>query len=179
MAWVYGGPMLSGEAPPNSGDAASLPDPAQIETLPELAAALKALRHGLSYGALDRAVGGRAKTPVLPPSTLSDMLNGRSVPSRDTVVKFLTACGLQDVDQQPWLAAWERVDTSHLRRPAGAVRVRQAQPRLLGVHASIQVEPGVEGLPVYVPRDADADLRSAVTATAIGAGSCWSRAPRR
>jgi hypothetical protein len=170
MATFYGGSMLSGEASPNSGDNASPTDPARIETLPELATALKALRHGLSYGALDRAVGGRAKTPVLPPSTLSDMLNGKSVPSRDTVVKFLTACGLQDPDQQPWLTAWERVDTSHLRRPAGAVRVRQAQPRLLGVHASIQVEPEVEGLPVYVPRDTDADLRSAVTAAADQGG---------
>src|SRR4051812_38174471 len=124
--------MVFGGASPNSreGDDVSVPDPAQIETLPQLAAGLNALRRGRSYAELDRAAGGRAKAPVLPPSTLSDMVNGKSVPSRDTMVTFLTACGLTGPLQVPWLAAWERVDTSHLRRPAGAVRVRAADPRM-------------------------------------------------
>lgn len=100
--------MGSGGAAPNSRDGATAPDPAPIETLSELAAGLNALRHTRSYAELDRAAGGRAKAPVLPASTLSDMLNAKSVPSGDTVVKFLTACGLADPDQQPWLAAWGR-----------------------------------------------------------------------
>jgi hypothetical protein len=158
--------MVSGGASPNSreGDDASIPDPAQIETLPQLAAGLNALRQGRSYEKLDRAVGGRKGSRKLPPTTVSDMVNGKSVPSKETMVTFLTACGLTGSRQEPWLAAWERVDTSHLRRPDGAVRVRSADPRVLGVHASIQVDPGAEDLPAYVPRDVDADLRAAVAA---------------
>ena len=162
---VYGGPMVSGDVPPNSRDDASTTlDPARIQTLPELAAALKGLAGSRSYTGLDRAVRGQSKVPVLPPSTLSDLFNGRSVPTRGTLVKVLTACGVLGPDQQRWLAAWERVGAAHLRQPAGAVRVREADPRRLGVHASIQVDPGVDDLPVYVPRDVDADLRTAIAA---------------
>jgi hypothetical protein len=89
-----------------------------------LAAALNQLRGERSYAELARAVRGRSKSP-LPPSTISDLLNGKSVPLRDTLVTFLTACGLHDEEgRQPWLAAQERVRTAGLRRPAGAVRVR-------------------------------------------------------
>jgi len=51
-----------------------------------------------------------------------------------------------------WVAA--RMDSA--RTPAGGVRVSEADPRRLGVHAAISV-PGVadEVLPEYVPRDAD------------------------
>ena len=94
------------------------------------------------------------------------------MPSRDTVVTFLAACGLTGHAQAPWLTAWERVSTAHLRRPAGAVRVREARPRLLGVHASIQVDPAASELPAFVPRDFDTDLRTAVNAAAEHAGSC-------
>ena len=158
--------MVSGGASPNNREReeVSVPDPTQIEALPQLAVALNLLRRGRSYAELDRAVGGRSKARVLKSSTLSDLVNGKSVSSKDTLVTFLTACGLTESGQQPWLAAWERVATSHLRRPAGAVRVRTADPRLLGVHASIQADPGAEDLPAYVPRDVDADLRTAVTA---------------
>ena len=50
-------------------------------------------------------------------------------------------------------------------RPAGAVRVSEADPRRLGVHAAISV-PGApdEVLPAYVPRDVDAGIRAKVTA---------------
>lgn len=92
------------------------------------------------------------------------------MPSRDTVVTFLAACGLTGHAQAPWLTAWERVSTAHLRRPAGAVRVREARPRLLGVHASIQVDPAASELPAFVPRDFDTDLRTAVNAAAEQGG---------
>ena len=50
-------------------------------------------------------------------------------------------------------------------RPAGAVRVGEADPRRLGVHTAISV-PGVpdDVLPEYVPRDADADVGARVAA---------------
>ena len=60
------------------------------------------------------------------------------------------------------------------RAPAGVVRVSQADPRRLGVHAAISV-PGVpdEDLPEYVPRDADSGgsgLRPTVTTAAERGG---------
>ena len=60
------------------------------------------------------------------------------------------------------------------RSPAGAVRVRQADPRRLGVHAAISV-PGVsdDELPEYVPRDADTagfGVRARVAAAAERGG---------
>jgi TIR domain-containing protein len=64
-------------------------------------------------------------------------------------------------------------------RPAGAVRVGEADPRRLGVHAAITV-PGVhdEVLPEYVPRDIDPaefGVRAGVAAAAERADSCcWS-----
>lgn len=166
-AQVYGCSVPSGDIAPN-------PDPNTVHTLTELAVALNALRGARSYRELTETAkkqpsrGGRR--PVLPRATLSDLMNGKSVPSRETMVSFLSACGLDAGAQQAWLAAWERVSTSHLRRPAGAVRLGDARPRLLGVHASIQVEPGVDTLPAYVPRDFDLDLRTAITAAAANGG---------
>ena len=76
-------------------------------------------------------------------------------------------CEVAPADYAQWLAAWERASTADLARPAGAVRVRDARPRLLGVHAAIQVEEKVPGeLPVYVPRDIDDGLRAGLAADA-------------
>lgn len=59
-------------------------------------------------------------------------------------------------------------------RPAGAVRVGEADPRRLGVHAAISV-PGVpdEVPPEYVPREVDAaefGIRAKVAAAAEQGG---------
>src|SRR6266545_6840165 len=145
-------------------------DATMVQTLPELVRTFNRLRGARSYAELDNAVNRRlADGPrALPASTLSNLLNGTSVPTRNTVVRFLTACGLDEQAQRPWLAAWERVSTNHLRRPPGAVRVREARPRLLGVHAAIQVDQDSGELPAYVPRDLDADLRTAITASERG-----------
>ncbi|GFJ81311.1 hypothetical protein [Phytohabitans houttuyneae] len=94
------------------------------------------------------------------------MLNGK-VPARETLVTFLAVCGVGAADEQRWLAAWQRVRDDDPRRPPGGVRVRDASPRELGVHAAIQGRAGDSGeLPVYVPRDVDAGLRAAVSAGA-------------
>ncbi|MEV0136373.1 hypothetical protein AB0H83_49125, partial [Dactylosporangium sp. NPDC050688] len=107
----------------------------------------------------------------LPKATLSDLLNAKSTPTRETVIAFLTACGLlDDMAQRPWLDVWERVATAHQPRPDGAVRVREARPRMLGVHAAIQIQDVRGELPPYVPRDLDADLRTAITAAAASGG---------
>jgi len=156
---VYGGPVPSGDALPNP-----LGCPKDVHTLAELAAALNQLRGSRSYKTLIKA------EPALRQSTLSDLLNGKSVPGRETVVSFLTACGLGAEVQKPWLAAWERVSTAHLRKPVGGVRVRDARPRRLGVHASIQVDPQVQDLPVYVRRDFDDALHAAINEAAAEGG---------
>ncbi|WP_370964742.1 hypothetical protein [Amycolatopsis sp. cg9] len=154
-------------------------DPTEIGTLPQLADALDQLRRerSLSLQALADAAkrlparGGRR--PALPRSTASDLLNAKSVPEAETVVTFLAACGIHEKEvQRPWLQALERVATQHQRRPPGTVRVRDTQPRVLGVHAAIQTTlppedaqpgPGEGELPLYVPRDFDADLRTKLT----------------
>jgi hypothetical protein len=146
-------------------------DPEHVHTLPELIAALQDLRCGRSYADLNRAartgLGLAREVDPLPTSTLSDLFGGKAVPSRRTVTTLLAACGLgTDEAQTPWLAAWERVGTAHLARPRDAIRVRDARPRLLGVHAAIRVDDAPTELPAYVPRDLDADLRAALTAAA-------------
>ncbi len=150
-------------------------DTAEIHTLPELIEALNVLRGTRTNAELTRQARALAShngvMPELPRSTLSDLLRGAAVPSRDTMVTFLRVCGLTtEADRQPWLQAWDRVSAAHQRRPAGAVRVRRARPRLLGVHASIQVERQVTDLPVYVPRDLDADLRAMIEVAAAEGG---------
>lgn len=168
------------------GDPEQVLDPADIQTLEELARGFTTLAGPRTRASLTKAAAALpardSRQLTLPKSTLSDLLGGKSMPSRDTVVTFLTVCGLNtDQDQQPWLEAWERVSNAHLRRPAGAVRVRDARARLLGVHAAIHaeldqpsrgnpnhhgpaIENGVEDeLPLYVPRDLDVDLRTKLT----------------
>ncbi|MGW7469922.1 tetratricopeptide repeat protein [Streptomyces xantholiticus] len=138
-----------------------------VQSLADFAQACKWLRAGRSYAALGRAARPRS----LPAATLSDLLNARSTPTRHTVISFLIACGLdQDAAQRPWLAAMERVATTNQPCPAGAVRVRLARPRLLGVHAAIQVPGATKDMPAYVPRDFDADLNVALTAAAAKGG---------
>ena len=83
-------------------------------------------------------------------------------------------CEVAPADQDRWLEAWERARTACLARAADRVRVRAAEPRLLGVHAAISV-PGVPDHvpPQYVPRDVDAaefGVRARVSAAARAGG---------
>ncbi|WP_203788294.1 tetratricopeptide repeat protein [Paractinoplanes rishiriensis] len=148
------------------------PLPEAVTTLSELSGALNRLRGTRSYTELSR--GARAhpdfRFRVLPRSTISDLLMGRSVPNRETLITFLAACGVSERDQDAWLGVWERVKTVHLRRPVGSIRVRDASPRRLGVRASIQVAPGADDLPTYVPRDLDAAVQAALHSAAAGGG---------
>ncbi|WP_328451969.1 hypothetical protein [Amycolatopsis sp. NBC_00438] len=154
-------------------------DPTEIGTLPQLAGALDQLRRvrSLSLQALADAAKKLptlgARRPALPRSTASDLLNAKSVPEAETLVTFLAVCGIREEEaQRPWLQALDRVTNQHHRCPPGAVRVRDAQPRMLGVHAAIQTtrppedaQSGPDGgeLPPYVSRDFDADLRTKLT----------------
>ena len=93
-----------------------------------------------------------------------------------TVVTVLARAARWDPDDAArrardlWVAA--RMDSA--RTPAGGIRVSEADPRRLGVHAAISV-PGVpdEVPPEYVPRDADAaefGVRAKVAAAAERGG---------
>ncbi len=172
----YGEFMVFAEQPPD-GDAA--PDPEVVHTTAEFGRALNALRGSRSYSALTAAAVRQpardGRRSVLSRSTLSDLVNGRCVPSWETVLTFLIACEVGEVGQGPWRAAWERVRTSHQRRPAGAGRVHDADLRRLGVHAWINAGPGGEQLlaavpPAYVLRDRDAELRAAIAEAGRGGG---------
>ncbi|MFF5077942.1 tetratricopeptide repeat protein [Actinoplanes sp. NPDC000266] len=150
-----------------AADEKSRTDPNSVQSLADFARACDRLRAGRSYAALARAARPRS----LPPATLSGLLNARTTPTLDTVTTFLIACGLGDeAARGPWLAAWRRVATAHQPRHADAVRVRQARPRLLGVHAAIRIPGASSELPPYVPRDLDLGLRAALAAAATQGG---------
>ncbi|QFY12976.1 HD domain-containing protein [Nonomuraea phyllanthi] len=131
------------------------PDPSQVHTVPELISALRALRAGRSYTDLDKAANpGNRPKEGLPSSTLSDLLNkGRA--SRETLEVFLRACAVPREQWRAWEDARERALTADVPGTAGLIRVAQAEPRRLGVHAAIDA-PGATGdLPAYVLRDTD------------------------
>ncbi|MEV4014371.1 hypothetical protein AB0J35_28100 [Nonomuraea angiospora] len=126
-----------------------VPDSGQVHTLPELIDALQGLRAGRSYAQLDKAAGGR-----LPRSTLSDLFN-KGTASRETLELFLRACGVTREWWQGWQQARERALSASQPGTAGLIRVAQANPRWLGVHAAVDVPGAVGDLPAYVERDTD------------------------
>ncbi|MFC5833637.1 HD-GYP domain-containing protein [Nonomuraea insulae] len=136
-----------------------MPDPSQVHTIPELISALRALRADRSYADLDKAANpGNRPKEGLPSSTLSDLLNkGRA--SRETLEVFLRACAVPREQWRAWQGARERALTADAPGAAGLIRVTQADPRLLGVHAAIDA-PGATGdLPAYILRDTDTTPR--------------------
>jgi hypothetical protein len=150
-------------------------DPSRVSTPDELAACLDGLRRrrGLSYEAMEKAVtklpsrAGGSRLEPLAKSTVGEIVTGKRLPTKGKLLTFLAVCGIAPADYAQWLAAWERASTADLARPVGAARVRDARPRLLGVHAAIQVEEKVPGeLPIYVLRDIDDGLRAGLAAYA-------------
>ena len=132
-------------------------DPSRVNTPDELAACLDGLRRrrGLSYEAMEKAAAklpsrsGRSRLEPLPKSTVGEIVTGKRLPTKGKLLTFLAVCEVAPADLAQWLAAWERARTADLARPAGGVRVRDARPRLLGVHDAIQVDGKVPGeLPV-------------------------------
>ena len=149
-------------------------DPSRVSTPDELAVCLDGLRRrrDLSYEAMEAAAkllsrSGGSRLEPLPKTAVGEIVTGKRLPTKGKLVTFLAVCGVAPADLAQWLAAWERARTADLAPPAGAVRVRDARPRLLGVHDAIQVEEKVPGeLPVYVPRDIDDGLRVELAANA-------------
>jgi hypothetical protein len=135
----------------------AVPDPARVQTPDGLAEALDALRRrqGLSFVGIERAAAKLRPPQFLPHATAHDMIR-KGRPTRDNLVTLLAVCKVPPSDLGQWLAAWERAKTAAIGRPPGAIRITAAKPRLLGVHAAIQVA-GVPDTtsPEYVLRDID------------------------
>ncbi|MFI5951843.1 helix-turn-helix domain-containing protein [Micromonospora chalcea] len=146
--------------------------PSDVQTEGDLVAALDSLRRrqDLSYekmaSAADQLAGGFER---LPRSSISDILSGKTMPRWEKVRTFLEVCRVPRTEIEVWRGAWERARTAHLPRPFGAVRIRDADPRWLGVHAAITVNGHDADLPRYVPRDIDTTVcRVLTTATRAG-----------
>jgi hypothetical protein len=141
-------------------------DPAAVNTPGELAECLNALhkQRGLSYEAMDRAALRLAREGAqwhrLGKTTVGEIVNGERLPTLSALRTFLAVCGVRPGERAAWEAAFQRASTVRTTKPSGAIRVRRAQPRRLGVHAVIRSTEGREDLPTYIPRDLDAGLRA-------------------
>jgi transcriptional regulator with XRE-family HTH domain len=93
-------------------------DPSMITTLDELGDAWSQLieQAGLSQRRLaDRSATGVGMVP-LPRATISDILHGRRLPSREQLTTFLTLVGVTDEDKlQVWDEAWNRLHEQQSR----------------------------------------------------------------
>src|SRR6266576_2079106 len=116
-------------------------DPSRVSTPDELAACLDGLRRrrGLSYEAMEKAAArllsrpGGSRLEPLAKSTVGDIVTGKRRATEGKLLTFLAVCEVAPADLAQWRAAWERATTADLARPGGAVRVRDARPRRLGV----------------------------------------------
>ncbi|MDT5038342.1 MAG: hypothetical protein QOE03_3527, partial [Micromonosporaceae bacterium] len=142
----------------------------EVTTREDLARHLSQLMRetaGLSLGGVvGRANELRKASPrlvTLARSTVSDWCNGKTVPEPEALRTFLLACQVPEAELGAWRAARDRVAEPG-PRPDGSVRVRDADPRMLGVRRSIQLRGGEDELPAYVPRDVETDLLAALAA---------------
>ncbi|GGM45125.1 hypothetical protein ACFFX1_43080 [Dactylosporangium sucinum] len=127
-------------------------DVTSVTNRAEFAARLDELRRaaGLTYAQLDANSGKR-----LPKGTVSEMLGGKSLPTEETLRTFLVACRVPAAELPGWLDLLHRIRADDRRVPANAVRVRDANPRHLGVHAAIRVGDTDADDPAYIERDLD------------------------
>ncbi|WP_435589442.1 tetratricopeptide repeat protein [Micromonospora chalcea] len=152
-------------------------DPAAIHNQVDLCEGLETLRlrAGLSYEAMEaqadklRSRDGRVidgSIAKLGKSTVGEISRGKRLPTREKLLTWLRVCNVSAPDTPTWVGAWQRARTAQQRRPPGAVRVRDAQPRYLGVHPAIRVAGDGGEVPPYVRRDADAELHTVLAAGA-------------
>jgi hypothetical protein len=103
-------------------------DPTAADGPAEFAACLCRVRARADISYRDLEAWGTAHGTPLPRSTLVDVLAGRRLPRRPTLLALLRACGIDpDVDQR-WVATWYRL--SELRTTP--TTDHGARPRLAG-----------------------------------------------
>ncbi|MFD6277697.1 helix-turn-helix domain-containing protein [Streptomyces sp. NPDC060209] len=63
----------------------------------------------------------------LPKSSLSTVLRGEAVPSREHITAFMEALGASPRKVRPWERAWDRIAKTHARQPPAVVEIRVAE----------------------------------------------------
>lgn len=165
--------------PRMSGAMKSL-DPSTVRTRKELADALNALRQGRghSYEAMVRASRAAGAKAQLARSTVGDILSAKTMPRRETLLAFLRVCEVPPSQIGAWLDAWERAMSADLMRPSGATRVRDADPRLLGVHAAITADGAGATHEILVAGANDGGGAAGQSGSPVGKTRTLSGAPR-
>ncbi|MFH8607016.1 helix-turn-helix domain-containing protein [Streptomyces sp. NPDC018029] len=94
-----------------AGQPAEAPQPGEISTATEFAAALRVMRtwSGLTYRQLESKAAARGDT--LPASTIATTLGRVTLPRERFVEAFTRACGLGDEEVRRWLAVRRRLAT--------------------------------------------------------------------
>lgn len=154
------------------------PDPdvdlSWIHTRNDLGAALKDLsrRRGLSLTEIEKRTRGRKDArQELKRSTLSDAFNGKTLISPQALLSLLLVCGVPENLQRPWHDARERIEAGEhvaVQSPLGMERFDTASPRELGIHSAIVAPDATDDLPVYIDRDFDFRLRTALAVQGRG-----------
>ena len=106
-----------------------VPVPRLINTPAELRLALQAAYAKAGYMSL-REMERRAKHGRLPTSTISRMLQGITMLSRNQLQAFLEVCDIPDREHDDWLDAWQRAESARFHRAtrelAAAVQPRRS-----------------------------------------------------
>ncbi|WP_370948834.1 hypothetical protein AB5J62_15130 [Amycolatopsis sp. cg5] len=90
---------------------------------------------------------------------IEDMSKGRRI-TEDNLRLYLRVCDVPRDEWWSWIETLHRANGKSAARPEGAHRVRDWDPVYLGVHRAIEMPGFADGLPSYVGRDLDDELRS-------------------
>jgi hypothetical protein len=149
-------------APPTS----TPPSPLAVTDEAEFVAELRRLKawSGRSFRELERRA--TAAGDVLPASTTATMLGKHRLPRKELLVAFLRACGLDEDDIGPWVAARARIadGTAAATESAPAVRRFRRRPVLAAVAALAIGLAGGAGLAAALA-DGSADEQETVHVT--------------
>ncbi|MFK0187961.1 helix-turn-helix domain-containing protein [Streptomyces rubiginosohelvolus] len=109
----------------------ALTHPEVIETFGQLRRAMiqERAREGQpSLGFLQAEAGCRADgRHRLPKSSLSAILRGAAIPSRDHITAFMESVGASRRKVRRWEQAWDRIAGTHVRRPGRAIPLRPGE----------------------------------------------------
>ena len=151
--------------PDNAGRTAARQSPAEVLGVPAAVLAEKLTGHLVREIMLRGSGGG----PLAP---LADQLNHDLTHLQGQRVEGILArlVALVIATSAPSSGAGDPAREAGPARPAAAVRISEADPRRLGVHAAISVSGVAEEVPPeYVPRDVDADEHGVRARVAAGA----------
>lgn len=63
--------------------------------------------------------------PPLAKTTVSEMLSGKRLPRKSTLLTFVEACGIPPAQLEPWQRAWERIAPADVARPTLQAELRK------------------------------------------------------